>query len=67
MNTDKIELYNREIAKNRTELEQIAKNLIVLLQTVDIEYINFYEIINTVDNCTTVINKLEYLKALELK
>lgn len=65
MNTSKVATYRAEISKERAELERLSLSLISLLQTVDIEYIDFYSIINQINNHTTIINKLEYLIALE--
>lgn len=67
MNTDNINRYQQQIDKERESLERLSLSLISLLQTVDIEYIDFYSIINSINNSTTLINKLEYLKSLEYK
>ena len=67
MNIDKINSYNKQKDICRTNLETITTDLIKMLETVPIELIDLYAIIELVNKETVLIDKIDYLIALEYK
>ena len=67
MNNDKIRAYNKQKDICKNNLNIISNDLIKLLQTVPIELIDLYAIIELINKETTLIDKIDYLIALEYK
>lgn len=65
MNIKKVENYNKQKKICKENLKIITNDLIKMLETVPIELIDLYQIIELVNKETILIDKIDYLIALE--